>query len=226
MNANNFNSDDVDPSFQRDYWESVVERRSPDHPAVKAFAKSKIDLIADAVQLPKLSRLLEVGCGNGFFSYYLKNIWDVTALDRSRNMLQRNPVPKKVQGTLEFLPVRDAGYEIVMATNVLHHIPDPLSGVGELARASKRFVVLIEPNRNNPLMLMFGVLKHEERGLLKFSREYLEALVDQNGLKLLLSCGHGTIVPNKTPTFALPFLEMFNGSFGLGFYNLVVAQKS
>ena len=51
--------------------------------------------------------------------------------------------------------------------------------------------MIIEPNRNNPLMFIFSMLVREDRKALRFSEGYLE--------KIISSCSMGAIVPNKTP---------------------------
>ena len=75
----------VSSSQQKEYRKNIKDRRPPFHPAVKAFAKPKVTIISDIIQLPK-AKLLEVGCGNGFYTAYLKDVWNVTVLDRSERM--------------------------------------------------------------------------------------------------------------------------------------------
>ena len=209
---------------QKEFWENIKNRRTPFHPAVKAFAKPKVNIVSGIIQSPK-ARLLEVGCGNGFFTTYLKDEWDVTALDRSKKMLLLNPYKCIVQGEVERLPFGDESNDIVFSTNLLHHIEEPLTATKEMARVSKKYVVLVEPNRNNPLMFLFSSIKKEERGAVKFSQNYLVSLIEQTGLHLLHSCSHGSVVPNKTPKFLVPLLEPFNKKIPLGFYIMAIGQK-
>lgn len=182
-------------------------------------------MVADLIHSPK-AQLLEVGCGNGFFTTYLKDIWKVTALDRSHKMLTLNPYKNAVQGEVERLPFRDESCDIVFSTNLLHHIEDPLAATREMVRVSKHYVVLVEPNRNNPLMFLFSFLKKEERGAVKFCQDYLVSLIEQSGLRLLHSCSHGSVVPNKTPRFLVPLLQPFNTTIPFGFYVMAIGHKT
>ena len=78
---------------QKDYWErsSLQKRRHPTHPVIESYVLSKIDRIRQYVPIEKDTRLLDVGGGNGFFSYYFENICDVTCIDSSEMMLSLNP---------------------------------------------------------------------------------------------------------------------------------------
>ena len=210
---------------QREFWENVEARRDPAHPAVRAFAKPKVDLVAEKIHLPDKAVLLEVGCGNGFFTAYLKEHWNVIALDRSRRMLTLNPYRKSVQGDVESLPFGNASCDIVFSTNLLHHVEDPLTAVREMARVGKRYVVLVEPNRNNPFMFLFSAIKKEERGAVKFSLRYLTSLAERAVLRPIYSCSHGSVVPNKTPESLVPWLSPFNREIPMGFYIMVIAEK-
>jgi len=211
---------------QKIYWENIKQRRNPFHPVVKSFAQPKVRLISEIIQTPKSSTLLEVGCGNGYFTVYLNEKWDVTGLDQSNKMLSMNPHKKLVQGTVDNLQFDDRSFDIVFSANLLHHIEKPLSAVQEMARVSKRFLVLIEPNRNNPLMFLFSRIKKVEREATKFSLKYLISLIDQTGLYPVFSCTHGSVVPNMTPQILLPFLNPLNYKIPMGFYLLAIAEKS
>lgn len=210
---------------QQEFWEMVENRREPSHPVVTAFAKPKVEIIARTLRLPRQAKFLEIGCGNGFFTACLSERWEVTALDRSRRMLSLNPHKNLLQGSVERLPFPDRCYDIVFSANLLHHLEDPQHAVKEMVRVSKRFLVLIEPNRNNPLMYLFSRIKKEERGAVKFSLDYLTGLIRQEKLNLLFSCTHGSVVPNKTPKLFLPFLNPLNKKILMGFYIMAIAER-
>tara|TARA_Y100001960_G_scaffold263436_1_gene285441 strand:- start:15 stop:680 length:666 start_codon:yes stop_codon:yes gene_type:complete len=211
---------------QKSFWEDISNRRSPSHPAVKAFVVPKIKKIMEIISHKEYPELLEVGCGNGFFSNYLKNYWNVISLDRSKNMLSLNSYPKKIRGDVKRIPMSGNSFDIVFSANLLHHIESPDVAVKEMKRVSKRYVVLIEPNRNNPLMFLFNMFMPIERMGLKFSLNYLESLATNAGLNLLYSCSQGSIVPNKTPLSLIPVLSLINREIPLGFYIMVIAEKN
>ena len=63
----------------------------------------------------------------------------------------------------------------------------------------KRYLIFVELNRNNPLVLMFCALLAEERGGVKFSTSFMKKMACKHSLKIVSICSHGVIAPNKTP---------------------------
>ena len=109
---------------------------------------------------------------------------------------------------------------------LLHHVENPGHVIHEMKRVSKRKVVILEPNRNNPFMFLFSMLVKEERKTLRFSLSYLEHMVKQQGLDVCNSFSYGMIVPNRMPTLLLPLVNRFNFKQPLGMTNFVIAEKS
>jgi ubiquinone/menaquinone biosynthesis C-methylase UbiE len=214
---------------QKIFWENGRERREPSHPVIQAFVEPKIKHINRILMDnggKKNRSLLDIGCGNGFFTYYFKNYYHTVALDFSEFMLKKNSSPLKVCGSANKLPFRDNSFDITFCSNLLHHIENPQEAVSEMKRVSSKYVVLSEPNRNNPLMFMFGLLKKIERGTLKFSLGYMKKLVEGDGLHLLSASNLGIILPNKTPEIILPIIKKLEGEFPCAFYNIIISEKS
>jgi hypothetical protein len=65
----------------------------------------------------------------------------------------------------------------------------------------------------------------EERAALKFSLGYLRELLEKNHLRVVEAFSHGFIVPNKTPTFLLPFLKPLDRRNPWGMTNILIAEK-
>lgn len=218
----------VDYNEQKNYWEGIAKRRKPWNPVIKAFAEPKLDFILRTLPPPPEESgrwsMLEVGAGNGYFSFTFDQAFDLTALDFSQNMLDMNPLPaaRKVCGNAESLPFDDDSFDVVFCGNLLHHLEQPLSAVGEMKRVARRFVVLLEPNTVNPLMFGFGLLKKEERGTLKFTPAYMRKLGADAGLTLLGFSTQGMILPNKTPEALLPVFESIDVPSIMGFYHVAV----
>jgi hypothetical protein len=89
---------------------------------------------------------------------------------------------------------------------LLHHLSraDRLITIREMNRVSRKAVVLYEPNRNNPMMFAFGLIKREERMSLEFSRTYVYNLIQEAGLARCTARIEGTVLPNKMPAFLAP----------------------
>jgi len=209
---------------QKEFWEreSLKERRSPNHPAVRAFASQKIKEILKFIKPNKNMSLLDVGCGNGFFTEPFSKIFNTKGVDFSQKMLSMNPVKGCEVQDANNLKEKDSSFDIVFCSNLLHHLENPERAIKEMKRVSRKYVILSEPNRNNPLMFLFSILKKEESGALKFSLAYLKELCDSNNLKIIHSRTLGAVVPNKTPVWLVPILRLFDRF--LGFYILVISE--
>jgi SAM-dependent methyltransferase len=207
------------------YFEGV-KYRLPQHPVIEAYVKPKIEYLNRFVAFNQNMSLLDVGCGNGVFTYYFKQLCGfVSGLGDSRNMLAENPCQNVIQSTAEDLPFRDASFDVVFEANLLHHVQDRVKVVREMARVSRRWVILIEPNRYNPLMLGFGLAVRAERGLLTSTRKTNLAILHVVGLRPVSWMTTGMISQNNTPPAFLPFLKRFDREIWYGEYIILVAQK-
>ena len=214
-------------THQKNYWErdGVLKRKSPDHPIVAECVLPKIDIIKSYVSITPKTRLLDVGCGNGFFTYYFDKICDVSGVDYSEKMLQINPVKKKFLMDANNLKFDDNSFDIAFSHGFLHHVDNIDNVIQEMKRVSKKYVIILDANRNNPLLFLFSLIVKEERKALKFSLSYLRNIIKRNGLKIIDSFSLGMIVPNKMPLFLLPLAKKFNFKQPFGITNFVIAEK-
>ena len=210
---------------QKDYWDTFRKRRTPNHPVVKAFVEPKIDFIKENIGHIENLTVLDVGCGNGYFTSNFSKFSYTVGLDYSRFMLSINPCNKLIQSSALSLPFKDNTFDLVFCSNLLHHIDDPTKAIKEMKRVSRKFVIISEPNRNNPLMALFSAIVEEERGALKFSLKYLETLVERCELKTIASCSIGSVVPNKTPKSLLKFFSIIDKKSSFAFYNIIISSK-
>ncbi|MGH9661196.1 MAG: class I SAM-dependent methyltransferase, partial [Bryobacteraceae bacterium] len=165
---------------------SRVRYRSADDPVVRAYAAPKIDLVRKAIPLSRQSRILDLACGNGVFTYHLSRISDFTvALDLSPHLLRQNPFGHRVCSDANVLPFADDSFDVVFEANLLHHVPSRDSVIEQMKRVSRRHLVFVEPNRLNPLMFLFSLAVPEERGVRKSSGRLLKGLLERAGLRTL-----------------------------------------
>ena len=213
--------------FQKEYWErkSLEDRRPPDHPVVRQYVVPKIDQIRKVIPLERKTRLLDVGCGNGFFSYYFDQACDTVGVDFSEKMLAKNPIPQKLLMDAGHLSFEDFAFDVVFCHALLHHVDNPDQVLGEMRRVSRKYVVILEPNRNNPLMYLFSALVPEERKALAFSMGYLREKLERNRLKVVASFSHGMTVPNKTPALLLPLVKLLDFRQPWGMTNILIAER-
>ncbi len=124
------------------------------------------------------------------------------------------------------LKFEDNTFDIVFSHGFLHHIDNMDKVIQEMKRVSKKHVIILDANRNNPLLFLFSLIVKEERKALKFSLPYLRKKVKGNGLKIVYSFSLGMIVPNKMPVFLLPIANRFNFKQPFGITNFIIAEKS
>ena len=164
--------------FQKDYWErkALAERRPPGHPVVRHYALSKIMEIRKTVKIQPGQRLLDLGCGNGFFSQPFSEICQTVGVDFSQAMLQANPLDSKFGMDANRLAFQDMAFDVVFCHALLHHVEEPGKVLSEMRRVSRKYVVVMEPNRANPLMCLFSALVAEERCRFEIFVELFEGL--------------------------------------------------
>lgn len=210
---------------QKEFWEEERPRRLPTHPVVRAFAQPKVAFIAGELADTGARTLLDVGAGNGFFSYYFADYFEVSCLDFSSQMLKNNRCPRRLEARAEALPFPEGSFDVVFCGCLLHHLEAPKSALKEMARVARKFVVLCEPNRANPPLAAFMLLKKVERKGLKFTLEYLGKLMRSAKLKVLRALTTGAVLPNRMPTAVLPILKRLEGPHPLATTHIVIGEK-
>lgn len=183
-------------------------RRPPDHPVVQAVFGPLAKLVAAGVDHPDTVSVIDVGCGNGFLQWSLEpHFAHVAGIDYSHQMLAVNPCANKIQASSTHLPLANNSIDVAAASHLLHHLSpaDRRRTLLEMKRVARQMVVVIEPNRNNPFMLGFSLLRPEERLAWRFSPAYMRQLFLEAGLTEIHIHVAGWIVPNKAPAWWIPF---------------------
>lgn len=193
---------------QDSFWsKDKSARRKPDHPVVRATFERMAEFVASSVDNPGHASVLDVGCGNGFLQLMLeRRFQSVAGVDYSQEMLKVNPCKEKHLGCCTQLPFPDKSYDVAVASHLLHHLTeaDRIQTLREMKRVARKMVVSFEPNRNNPLMLLFALITPEERMALNFSSGYMRQLFSQAGFSSIHTQVQGWIVPNKAPVWWIP----------------------
>ncbi len=218
---------------QQRYWAAPTwPRRKLESRAVLETYTTYCKLLAERTGIRPEARVLDIGTGHGPLMYHLsKQFPGVVGLDFSAHMLSLNPCRGRlVRGNVESLPFLDGTFDLVVSSALLHHLApqEQVNTIREMARVSRNAVAILEPNRMNPAMFLFGLVKSEERGLLGLGRRHLRQMLASVKLEAISSTVNGLVLPNSMPGWLLPLASALNQSWlarAAGFYVLCVGRK-
>ena len=129
-----------DPS--RSYFEQAA-MWSGDHPAAVTILEAVQALIPDGT-----TSVLDVGCGDGALTNRLRDVGTVVGGDISLAALQYVVGPR-LNFSADALPFADDSFDIVIATDVIEHLPDGLleRAMAEMVRVARIGLVIAVPFR-------------------------------------------------------------------------------
>ncbi|MGI8663287.1 MAG: methyltransferase domain-containing protein [Acidimicrobiales bacterium] len=211
---------------QQRYWERKERFLDPRDPGPTAFAVPKLDWAAQHLHIDETTSVLDVGAGNGTVTWHLnERAGLVVGIDFSRNLLARSPCENPMlEGDAAQLPFRDGQFDVVVESNFLHHVSDPVAVLSEMRRVCRDRLLLIEPNRwHLPMSAFMAATRSEWRGL-QFDMRFLRNLVGEAGLRLVAAEPQGAIYPNMTPRSLLSALARFDRPGPLGAYIVAVCE--
>lgn len=213
---------DIEAKTKKYY--SRCKERSFSHPVIQEFSKPKLEWIMSKTNLTN-KKVLEVGAGNGYFSNLLINICDLTVIDTSEYQLKLNSAEKKYLGSVYELPFKKNSFDIVFCSNLLHHLNKPQDAIDEMKRVAKDKVIILEPNRNNPILFIGALFIGHERGAIKSSKKYITKMIKKSGMKIKEHTYIGGLVmPHGTPTIILP-LSGAKSKNRLSFFQIFICEK-
>lgn len=214
---------------QKKYWDTHTNVRRYDHVVVKLFAEQRVKFIKKLLDSWQPRNALDVGCGDGFGMFYMRNIVPtIHGCDTSTRMLKANPTPATslTQCDAYTLPWKDNSFDLVYCWELLHHVAEPSRVVNEMARVAARCVLVCEPNCMNPAMALFGLWVAEERGVLRFTPAYVGRLLEEQGLEGITRDTVGYFTPNRTPHSLASLLACLPYRIPLvGMYTVAVGYK-
>ena len=132
---------------------------------------------------PLAARVLDVGCGEGATFFHLGAGDGAVGVDLFEDKVRfaRERLPRctfQVASATD-LPFEAASFDQVIFRDVIHHLPEP----GHALREARRVlgpggrIDVLEPCRNNPLILAHALTNAVERGELRSSVGYLRRLL-------------------------------------------------
>jgi glycosyltransferase involved in cell wall biosynthesis/SAM-dependent methyltransferase len=109
----------------------------------------QIQLLADILSMipEDTNSILDVGCGNGIITNNLPENIYVVGIDSSEEAL-RSVIRDKQVGSILKLPFPDNSFDMVMANDVIEHLPETIyqTGVAELFRVASKYVLISVPH--------------------------------------------------------------------------------
>ena len=148
-----------------------------EHPGV---AERERQLIHQAF-LPLGTRVLDLGCGEGATLFHLGAPTGACGVDlfQAKVDFAQKALPscRFVRASVYELPFDDQSFDHILVRDLIHHLEEPARFVQECARvltAGGRIDVL-EPSRNNPLILAHALTHRVERGELRSTAGFLKS---------------------------------------------------
>jgi ubiquinone/menaquinone biosynthesis C-methylase UbiE len=143
-------------------------------------------------------KVLDWGCGNGHFSYFLtRQKIDTTgfSFDTTPIFLEKEPLFHFVKGDTQepaALPFADSTFEIVFSIGVLEHVYETggseersLQEIRRVLKSGGRFLCFHLPNRFQwvePVGKLFGLTEHFHHR--KYTRKNIQQLAERTGLQI------------------------------------------
>ncbi len=154
--------------------------------------------------------VLDVGSGNGLITKTMQHAgYDPIAFDISHHALKHIQSVRRVQGTADQIPFPANSFDLVMACELLEHIPDNAFSdvLNELANISNKYIIITVPYCEN---LEWSFAQCPACGCI-FNGAYHVRSFDKNMLLFLLKdfkCIHvkgivSVLHPDRTPNVEL-----------------------
>ena len=137
---------------------------------------------------PPSPRILDAGCGTGRNLLELRHIGSAEGVDlspRAVEFCRRRGLDGVHEGSLEDLPFESGRFDLLLATDVIEHLPDDGPALAELRRvAAPGGRLLITVPAYNWLWSQHDISWHHYR---RYTRRLLEQRIRQQGWEPMLS---------------------------------------
>ena len=144
--------------MEREWWHSPEIAKGYEKwyrtPRGRIIAEQEKALLSSLLPGNREGRLLEVGCGTGYFTRFFSSLgYDVVGLDISFAMLseaRKNERLPYILGDAAMLPFASSSFDIVSAITTLEFIKEPAETIGEMFRVGRGMIILGVLNSLSP----------------------------------------------------------------------------
>lgn len=145
----------------------------------------------------KAEFILDAGCGEGFTIQQLSKGEigkTIEGIEYSKDAIAYGkklfPDLKFRQGSVYELPYKDESFDLVVCTEVLEHLEDPIKALREMLRVSKKHLIISVPNE--PFFMISNFLRgknlsrlgNDEGHINHWNAHSLKKFLSQNGVKI------------------------------------------
>jgi SAM-dependent methyltransferase len=153
------------------------------------------------------NKVLDAGCGSGFFSnYFAKKGCKVISLDYSKEALKltRHLYPKIriIKGDMLHAPFKNESFDLIFSDGLLEHYKNPipiLTKFGKILKL-KGIIATFVPNKFS-YWILIKPFKFKEIEEFRFSLKKLIELHEKIGFKVIESGGIGVFPSDVSPEF-------------------------
>ena len=142
MNKNKIKNDEIDYAFKYKNINFVTKR----------LISNFYETIYEITKKIEVNKILEVGCGNGYSTEYLSDIFKDNILEASDCDLKLVNVAKNkifnvniTQESIYKLNRESESFDLILALEVLEHLDSPEKALLELKRVTKKYCILSIP---------------------------------------------------------------------------------
>jgi ubiquinone/menaquinone biosynthesis C-methylase UbiE len=150
LNSGGDKVDQAEISINEDFQSGNYKKYNSKNPLMGMVISNFIEnLKATVTPLENISRVIDIGCGEGFIINCL-DMPDVTGVDISKNALKlakdKNRNSNLCAGSVYELSFKNDSFDLAIATEVLEHLEEPERAIQEIKRVSRNYCVFSVPN--------------------------------------------------------------------------------
>ena len=130
---------------------NVYDKYGTRNPIARRLMQGFLGAVTELYRVSEPRSVLEVGCGEGELAAHLwrqgprPERFEICDVDIGRLAPDLPPELSAREASIYALPWPDDAFDLVLCCEVLEHLHDPAAGLRELARVSRRHVLLSTP---------------------------------------------------------------------------------